>query len=143
MNVTEFVVGSLCVLAAQISEIVEINSEIYEIYEVLFQDNYHDQKVLLLPIYVLGLANRLRSISSAYVLAKGLNRKLVVLWYPSSECNSSSTDLFSVEPNDAVNVIDCQHNSLDIIYIESAFLLKKSIFLSMDGDIICLIASIA
>jgi hypothetical protein len=53
-------------------------------------------KVLILPSYALGLANRLRTISSMSVLAKELNRTLIVLWIRSYECNANSADLFSL-----------------------------------------------
>ncbi len=41
-----------------------------------------------------GLANRLRALASAKILADYAGRKLFVNWYPSEECNSEWEDLF-------------------------------------------------
>ena len=41
-----------------------------------------------------GLGNRLRALASAYNIAKGSGRKLVVLWIPDFHCEAKFTDLF-------------------------------------------------
>lgn len=53
-------------------------------------------KLLILPSYALGLASRMRTISSMSVIANQLNRTLVVLWIRSYECNANSADLFTL-----------------------------------------------
>lgn len=53
-------------------------------------------KYLVVPIYVLGLANRLRTMSSMYTIAKVTNRQLVVIWVPNVDCNIGGYAWFSV-----------------------------------------------
>ena len=94
------------------------NIFLVRLYQSVFH-NVSEKRVLILPVYVLGLANRLRTISSAYALARKLQRKLVVLWFPSSDCNSYSSDLFDVHNETYCVIIDCHHTLLDIVDIES------------------------
>lgn len=64
-------------------------------------------EVIILPSYALGLANRLRTISSVSVIANELNRTLIVLWIRSYECNANSEDLFSlVDPSTSTSNIN-------------------------------------
>ena len=50
------------------------------------------QALVLYPQY--GLANRLRALASAKILADYTGRKLFVNWYPSKECNIEWEELF-------------------------------------------------
>jgi len=50
------------------------------------------QGLVLYPKY--GLANRLRALASAKILADYVGRKLFVTWYPSKECNIEWEELF-------------------------------------------------
>lgn len=51
--------------------------------------NFHtEEKYIVVPIYILGLANRLRTMSSVYSIAKVTNRKLIVIWVPNMDCNA-------------------------------------------------------
>ena len=49
---------------------------------------------LIVPLDHLGLANRLRIISSSFILSQKQQRKLLILWKPSKECNSTFSSLF-------------------------------------------------
>jgi hypothetical protein len=53
--------------------------------------DFSTKSYLVVPIYVLGLANRLRTMSSLYTIAKVTNRSLMVIWVPSSDCNAGKT----------------------------------------------------
>lgn len=55
-----------------------------------------DLKYIVLPVDVLGLANRLRIIASFYAIAKYSHRSLVVVWAPSEECNVEFDELFDI-----------------------------------------------
>lgn len=57
--------------------------------------NERRQKLLILPIFFFGLANRLRMISSLVPIAERLNKHVLVLWFPSHECNSTFDALFT------------------------------------------------
>lgn len=50
--------------------------------------------VVLLPINALGLANRLRIMSSLYAISQSQNTTLLVVWGQREDCNSSFADLF-------------------------------------------------
>jgi hypothetical protein len=52
-------------------------------------------KFIILPLLELGLANRLRIIASMYSIARKSNRKLVLLWQPTSDCMADFSELFS------------------------------------------------
>ena len=54
-------------------------------------------QLLVLPINALGLANRLRIMSSAYSIAVSRKATLVVIWCQSDDCNSSFDDLFTID----------------------------------------------
>jgi hypothetical protein len=49
--------------------------------------NFDVERYIVVPAYVLGLANRLRTISSVYTIAKVTKRHLVVIWVPNMDCN--------------------------------------------------------
>jgi hypothetical protein len=57
------------------------------------------QKYLILHIERLGLANRLRSIADWYHLAGLSNRKLLLSWVPTAECNATFNELFEDGPS--------------------------------------------
>lgn len=80
---------------------------------------------VVLPVSALGLANRLRVIASALHLAKLANRRLIVLWQPSSECSTSFSSLFSITPelNKDIVIADLMDNVSDRYIFES---LKKA-----------------
>jgi Polysaccharide pyruvyl transferase/Glycosyl transferase family 2 len=46
-----------------------------------------------------GLGNRLRTLSAAYNIAKGLNRELIVIWIPDFHCEAHFNDLFRSKLN--------------------------------------------
>lgn len=47
-----------------------------------------EEKYIVVPIYILGLANRLRTMSSVYSIAKVTKRKLIVIWVANMDCNA-------------------------------------------------------
>ena len=49
--------------------------------------DFDTKKYLVAPIYVLGLANRLRTMSSLYSIANVSGRELVSIWVPNVDCN--------------------------------------------------------
>jgi hypothetical protein len=51
-------------------------------------------KFIILPLLDLGLANRLRIIAGVYSIARKSNRKLVLLWQPTSDCMANFSELF-------------------------------------------------
>lgn len=51
-------------------------------------------KFIILPLLELGLANRLRILASVYSIARKCNRKLVLLWQPTSDCMADFSELF-------------------------------------------------
>eukprot|EP01036_Dinobryon_divergens_P029622 gene29622-38745_t len=52
-------------------------------------------KVLVLPVDALGLANRLRIISSLYSIASVERQVLIVIWIPSEDCRINFSAIFS------------------------------------------------
>jgi hypothetical protein len=52
---------------------------------------------LIVPIDRLGLANRLRILSSASALATLTSKKLLILWQPSHECSAPFSSLFEIK----------------------------------------------
>jgi hypothetical protein len=54
------------------------------------------KKYIVVPVDVLGLANRLRIIASFYAIAKSSHRSLVIIWAPSEECNIEFDELFDM-----------------------------------------------
>ena len=56
------------------------------------------ERYLVLNLERLGLANRLRAMADWYHLADISNRKLLLSWLPSAECNVSFLDLFQDGP---------------------------------------------
>lgn len=99
----------------------KIHQSIYE------QNSMAGKKIIILPSYVLGLANRLRTISSIAAIAHELNRKLIVIWAPSIECNSEAYELFTLNsedisilplpdmPNSGTSTNDMKQNMMRII----------------------------
>jgi hypothetical protein len=59
-----------------------------------------NEKYIVFRSERLGLMNRLRSMVDWYLVARLLNRKLIVNWRPSFECNVEFTDLFDAAPKD-------------------------------------------
>lgn len=51
-------------------------------------------KYIVLPVHRLGMANRLRIISSIYSISRSTRRKLIVVWNPSFECSAAFGALF-------------------------------------------------
>ena len=49
--------------------------------------DFEMEKYIVVPVYILGLANRLRTMSSVFSIAKRTNRKLIVVWVPNMDCN--------------------------------------------------------
>lgn len=68
----------------------------------LFPEFHHppqtNERYIVLIIDMFGLANRLRAIADWYVVAKLSNRKLVLSWRATPECNASFSDLFESWP---------------------------------------------
>ena len=76
--------------------------------------NNHDKNLLLVPLTNFGLANRLRTMASALIIAKALHRHLVVLWAPSIECNIHFHDLFNITTSSDFDLkLDYEVHSLD------------------------------
>lgn len=55
-----------------------------------------------------GLSNRMRTLASAFVIARELNRKLVLIWKPDLHCDCEFDDLFPDHQLDVLN-----HNPFD------------------------------
>ena len=81
----------------------------------------HDQKYLILPVDVLGLANRLRIIASVYAIYQHHQRvllasngtgtiELIVIWVSSVECPVLFHEVFD---GSSVHVISLDHEVLD------------------------------
>ena len=66
----------------------------YELKAFLSQQIHQGEKFIILPLLSLGLANRLRIIASLHTIAKVDDRKLIVLWQPTADCNCSFSDIF-------------------------------------------------
>ena len=56
------------------------------------------RRYLVLHLYNLGLANRLRTVADFYTIAVYSGRTLLLSWQPSFDCNTTFTDLFSSGP---------------------------------------------
>lgn len=56
-------------------------------------------RFILLFVEKFGLGNRLRTIADWYVISLLTNRKLIVSWKPSSECNITFADMFESVPS--------------------------------------------
>mmetsp|Transcript_4369 Transcript_4369/g.7109 ORF Transcript_4369/g.7109 Transcript_4369/m.7109 type:complete len:508 (-) Transcript_4369:198-1721(-) len=63
-------------------------------------------KLLIVPVNALGLANRLRTISSLYTISSSRGLKLVVIWGRSSECAAMFQDLFYLSSSANFAVLD-------------------------------------
>src|SRR5205814_92767 len=85
-----------CIIVPKIHE--EIINKIQNVIYPMKLDNNSTivNNVIFLPITELGLANRLRTISSMSVIAHILHRKLIILWHKSIECNVNIHDLFTI-----------------------------------------------
>jgi hypothetical protein len=57
-----------------------------------------ENRFLVVIVERLGLGNRLRTLADWYVISLLSNRKLIVSWKPSIECNISFADLFDEVP---------------------------------------------
>jgi hypothetical protein len=58
------------------------------------QSKYKNNCIFIEPCH--GIGNRLRALSSAYVLAKKTNKKLIILWIPDCHCDCLFNELFTV-----------------------------------------------
>jgi hypothetical protein len=118
-----------------------------------FLTNHHDVllprgNLIVLVLESMGLANRLRAVADWFVVAKSSNRKLLLVWQRSTECNASFDDLFVSWPEQlllwapaASNIIDIEvalkerglHTLVltpDIMFYEdnaAAFILKRNV----------------
>lgn len=63
-------------------------------------------KAMHLPLHLFGLANRLRTMSCAHILARDSNRWMVVDWQPSPECNVTYPELFQPTPKHVLSLLD-------------------------------------
>ena len=78
-----------------------------------------------------GLGNRLRSLASAYVIAKNTNRSLVLVWIPDEHCQASFFDLFDknyitkgltvVDKKDEISKIFMHHRVIDETHSSISF----------------------
>ena len=68
----------------------------------LSQQIHQGEKFIILPLLSLGLANRLRIIASLHTIAKVNDRKLIVLWQPTVDCNCSFSDIFQNHNKDTI-----------------------------------------
>ena len=62
--------------------------------ESTFFHNFVPERLLILIVSRLGLANRLRTIADWYQIANLSNRTLLVSWEATPDCNAKFTDLF-------------------------------------------------
>ena len=79
---------SLMVLSLLFLSLICTSCSSDNIFSLELFTNSQEKKFIVLPVYLLGLANRLRTVSSMYSIAKVTNRHLVVIWVPSEECNA-------------------------------------------------------
>lgn len=52
--------------------------------------DFRADKYIVVPLYILGLANRLRTMSSVYTISKVTKRKMIVIWVPNMDCNAGT-----------------------------------------------------
>ena len=91
---------------------------------------FQQQNIILLPSYVLGLANKLRTISSFSIIAKELNRKLIIIWNKSRDCNANANELFSLLNDDDDEEEDNYYNNNScvlLLLVYHLFLMQLSI----------------
>eukprot|EP01031_Cornospumella_fuschlensis_P028177 gene28177-34025_t len=72
----------------------------------------------------LGLANRLRSIADWYVIAKQVNRKLLVTWAITSDCGIAFAQLFSSIPADLTVI---SHDYGDMLHTVREATMRRNI----------------
>ena len=84
----------------------------YDCYNILSSaiHNIGDHYVIL-PVNALGLANRLRIISSLYTISIAERLKLIVVWGESSDCLSKFDDLFVGSPISVISLDEDQSRS--------------------------------
>ncbi len=61
--------------------------------DLMHTRNIIDAKKVIIDVQF-GLSNRMRTLASAFVLAKRLNRQLILIWQPDVHCDSEFSDLF-------------------------------------------------
>lgn len=73
------------------------------------QNTIKNMKLYVVP--TAGLANRLRAIAGAYLLAKKSNRQLIVVWHKDQGLNANFEDLFEYDPSKfkIINVSDFKY----------------------------------
>ena len=83
--------------------------------------NHDDDRYIVLQIYRLGLANRLRAIADWYLIGSMSNRKLLVSWEATGECNAEFQYLFSSVPeNFSILSFTLPHNLSESEYLVSS-----------------------
>mmetsp|Transcript_24691 Transcript_24691/g.36396 ORF Transcript_24691/g.36396 Transcript_24691/m.36396 type:complete len:477 (-) Transcript_24691:265-1695(-) len=71
-----------------------------------------NEMYVVIPVDVLGLANRLRIMASAYSISQTMSRKLIIIWTASYECNAEFSDLFEVDSEaSGVRVVSYDSNT--------------------------------
>jgi hypothetical protein len=98
---------TVCCLTVIISGFNDIASDPY--YSLFFskeriereKDHFvKNKKVIILNVDRLGLMNRIRAVVDWYSIAEMSNRRLLVNWRPSYDCNVEFRDLFEKAPED-------------------------------------------
>lgn len=91
------------------------------IYSLILCINFvQSEKHIILVLNSFGLANRIRAISSWYGISKLSNRKLIISWEPSIECNVTFTSLFQKVPDNMFVLENPLTNKANGINIEQA-----------------------
>lgn len=122
--------------------------------------DFEDIALIKPKVYIhvqFGLSNRLRAIASAYIIARDLGRKLVVIWEPDVHCDCRFDDLFvnhclyvedsfnySLEHMDCYNYMNgplrregklrINLNTDKVIYVKSAYTLDYKLYNKDEED---------
>lgn len=100
------------------------------LYNVISSSNH--KSFYVLPITLLGFANRMRILAGFYAIAVQEKRHLIVLWQPTTDCDAAFHEIF--EETDKFSVYSFPRSELSTTDIESD-ILKTLVKVSTDVNI--------
>ena len=97
------------------------------IFGLLLSLNFaNSEKYIFLILNSYGLANRLRVMASWYSIARLSERKLIVSWEPTIECNATFTNLFQKVPDNLIVLENSVTSKVNGISTAQAIIAIKS-----------------